>query len=304
MTDPDDKLRRHYRELAREEPGAALDAPILAASRRAVARPWAARRWGPPVSIAAVLMLAVGVSLNMQREQPGVEYAEPARQNLAPAATPPQAPAPLPQERAQSLERRDATAALRSRPAAPSERKREEKFALPSVPSKDEAPSANVAVEKKPAAKSDTALADSAPERPAPRPYFVPEPPVPASPPAAAPASPPVASVAASPRAVAAATSAATAAPLAKTTRDASEARQAESMQAPAVAGRMKEADSLAQGIRAQAPPLPPEQELERIARLRLEGRHAEADKALEEFRRRHPDFRIPAATWERVKPR
>jgi hypothetical protein len=44
--------------------------------------------------------------------------------------------------------------------------------------------------------------------------------------------------------------------------------------------------------------------ELERIARLRRDGKDAEADKALEEFRRRHPDYRIPGAMWERVRPR
>ena len=44
MTDHDDKLTRRYRELAREEPSAALDAAILAASRRATARPFASRR--------------------------------------------------------------------------------------------------------------------------------------------------------------------------------------------------------------------------------------------------------------------
>ena len=47
-----------------------------------------------------------------------------------------------------------------------------------------------------------------------------------------------------------------------------------------------------------------PVRELERIGRLRGEGRHAEADRALEQFRRRHPDYRIPEAVWERVKPR
>ena len=45
-----------------------------------------------------------------------------------------------------------------------------------------------------------------------------------------------------------------------------------------------------------------PEQWLERIARLRREGRHDEADQALAEFRKRHPDFRIPAETLERVE--
>jgi hypothetical protein len=47
-----------------------------------------------------------------------------------------------------------------------------------------------------------------------------------------------------------------------------------------------------------------PARELERIARLREAGAQREADRALEAFRRRHPDFRIPEAMWERVKPR
>jgi hypothetical protein len=37
-----------------------------------------------------------------------------------------------------------------------------------------------------------------------------------------------------------------------------------------------------------------PERLLERIAELRKQGRHEEADKALEDFRRRYPDYRIP----------
>ena len=48
----------------------------------------------------------------------------------------------------------------------------------------------------------------------------------------------------------------------------------------------------------------PREVELERIARLRAESRHEEADKALTEFRRLNPDYRIPEALWERVKAR
>jgi hypothetical protein len=49
---------------------------------------------------------------------------------------------------------------------------------------------------------------------------------------------------------------------------------------------------------------LSPEQELERIARLRADGRHDEADKAIEEFRRAYPVYRIPDAMWERIKRR
>lgn len=47
-----------------------------------------------------------------------------------------------------------------------------------------------------------------------------------------------------------------------------------------------------------------PDRELERIARLREAGSHAQADAALAEFRRRRPDYRIPEGMWERVKPR
>jgi hypothetical protein len=47
-----------------------------------------------------------------------------------------------------------------------------------------------------------------------------------------------------------------------------------------------------------------PARELERIAKLREASRHDEADRALADFRRNHPDHRIPDAMWDRVKPR
>jgi len=47
-----------------------------------------------------------------------------------------------------------------------------------------------------------------------------------------------------------------------------------------------------------------PERELERIAELRGQAKHDEADKALAEFRKRYPDFKIPAAMLERVERR
>jgi len=40
------------------------------------------------------------------------------------------------------------------------------------------------------------------------------------------------------------------------------------------------------------------------ILKLREEGRHFDADKALEQFRRNHPGYRIAEAMWERVRPR
>lgn len=87
-----------------------------------------------------------------------------------------------------------------------------------------------------------------------------------------------------------------TAAPTARAKREAAGAA-ADSVAASGAAAREMR--------RAAAEPDPdPQRELERIAGLRAEGRHADADRALEQFRRRHPDFRIPAAMWERVRPR
>jgi len=44
-----------------------------------------------------------------------------------------------------------------------------------------------------------------------------------------------------------------------------------------------------------------PREWLERIARLRREGRVKEADDSLAEFRRRHPDYEIPKEMREAV---
>jgi hypothetical protein len=47
-----------------------------------------------------------------------------------------------------------------------------------------------------------------------------------------------------------------------------------------------------------------PEQDLERIAGLRKQEKHDEADKALAEFRKRYPEYKIPPAMLERVERR
>jgi hypothetical protein len=186
MTDPDDKLERAYRALAKEEPPPALDAAILSAARRSVTRPSLARRWGVPVSLAAVLMLAIGVTLEMRNEKPGVEMAAPAAPEALRAAPAPAAPPP----------------------AAPAEA------------------------------------------------------------PAEAPVAPPVA------------------AQLAPTPK----------------AAAKREAAGATADVMANAHD--PHAELERIAKLRAEGRDEEADRALDEFRKRFPHYRIDDATWARVKPR
>jgi TolA-binding protein len=54
----------------------------------------------------------------------------------------------------------------------------------------------------------------------------------------------------------------------------------------------------------ARVPADTPEHEFERIAQLRAEGRHDEADKAFLEFRRRYPGFRITEEMLRRVERR
>ena len=100
----------------------------------------------------------------------------------------------------------------------------------------------------------------------------------------------------------AAAAGAAANAPAAATPRATQDSLQAE----PQRTKREAESDAasmrdLKKSIAAEADPA---RELERIAQLRTDGKNTEADQALEAFRKRYPDYRIPDAMWQRVKPR
>jgi hypothetical protein len=88
--------------------------------------------------------------------------------------------------------------------------------------------------------------------------------------------------------------------------RQAAAERAARAAPAEVAAAREMQQPSLRESVakRAGEAADTPEKELERIARLRSEGRHEEADKALAEFRKRHPDFRIPEPMLERVERR
>ena len=100
----DARVSARYRELAREEPSARLDAEILGAARARAARP-GARRWAVPVSLAAVLVLSVLVTTRIHEEAPELEsVARAPVERAAKPATPPAAQtareAPRPARRA------------------------------------------------------------------------------------------------------------------------------------------------------------------------------------------------------------
>jgi len=230
MSEHDEKLDRAYRALAKEEPPAALDAAILAASRRAVARPSLARRWAVPVSLAATLVLVVGVTLEMQREQPGVELSVPEKKGEIP------------------LSQGSPEPAQTSTPAAPEASAPPAPQASPPV-----APQAKPSLAPRAKRREGQALRDESDRAQG------------AAPPQAA-------------------------APM--MARPAPEtAKEAERFGARRAAG-------------ANAAAANPHDALEKIAKLRAEGRDEEADRALEEFRKRYPDYRIDDAMWVRVKPR
>ena len=77
----------------------------------------------------------------------------------------------------------------------------------------------------------------------------------------------------------------------------------ADSLQAAPAARASAPAANLS-SMKARADIEDPKAELERIAKLRAEGKDEEADRALEDFRRRHPGYRMDDATWEQVKRR
>jgi hypothetical protein len=72
---------------------------------------------------------------------------------------------------------------------------------------------------------------------------------------------------------------------------------------APRLAQRAPAAQApAAPQVLSSAVALNPEQLLERIAGLRKEGRHNEADKALAEFRQRYPDYRMSEEMLKKVE--
>jgi hypothetical protein len=219
----DERVSAAYRGLGREEPPAGLDAAILAAARRP------RRRWAVPVSIAAVVVLAVGVTLRVQLEQP--EEAQPVA--MAPRVL--QAPATPPVALSEVKKERRAPAAAAPAPAA-----EEPALRMRQAPARD-----SVAL----GARGTDARAGAADETPR------------------------------------------------------QEVQGTIAPAAPAVAGRL-EYRPAPLGAQLAGKPETPEEWLERIARLRAEGKDREADESLAEFKRRFPDYEIPEKMRARLERR
>lgn len=243
----DVEISRKYRQLEAAEPPRALDEAILAAARReagagpsslqARAARGGRQRWYAPLATAAVLVLAVAVTLNMQLERPGIE--SPAPQAVRQQTAPPAAPAPT----AVAKEEATPKVAAKAKPAparAAAAAREPQPFAAPQAPAHAAGGTGELVRRMEERSSRDAAEADSrAPQ-------------------------------------VGAAQSLAKRAPRAE----------------------------VQEKLQAAKPGDTPERELERIAELRAQGRHEEADKALAEFRKRHPEFRIPEVTRERVERR
>jgi hypothetical protein len=95
----EDDIARVYAAGAQDEPPATLDHKILAAAQQAVrartSRKGFGARWAVPVSIAAVMVLTLGVLLRLQAPDPRTPTESGPPQAPAAAAVPPQPVAPL-----------------------------------------------------------------------------------------------------------------------------------------------------------------------------------------------------------------
>jgi hypothetical protein len=85
----DPQISRRYRQLGAEEPSAELDRAILGAARRATSR----HRWYSSLAAAAVLIFAVALVVQLERQPPDqVPTSAPATTVAAPSSDKPAAP--------------------------------------------------------------------------------------------------------------------------------------------------------------------------------------------------------------------
>jgi hypothetical protein len=154
MTEHEDpRVSAGYQALGREHPPEALDAAILAASRRAVGagpRRSRLRRWALPVSIAAVVVLTMSIVVRIELERPDLETATPV----------PVTPEVLEQKAPRRADENEADAARAKRKERPAAKAKSE--ALEAAPAPAAAP-ARQFVPEPPAARSPASAEPTAP---------------------------------------------------------------------------------------------------------------------------------------------
>jgi hypothetical protein len=283
----DPKVSRRYRELGAEEPSRELDQAVLAAAHRAADRahaplvaPAGRHRWYFAFGAAAILVLAVAITVQVER-QPDPEALPPSTVSVPP-------------DRADRFYEKESKEQVEpSKPLAdagpPPARERRK------APAQQTAPAVPPLAGVKPEA-AEVARADRLEARQQQAPSEMQNVP-PAAP--ATPAPPPSAQT--DSRDLSSSTAAG-----ALFSRQGEASRSlgtAPAADQPASSPEAKARLQAKAGVTASiAPPLGPEQLLERIAELRQQGKHEEADKALAEFRQRYPEYRISEEMLKKVE--
>lgn len=279
----DPRLERLYREAARETPPAHLDASILAAARReAGARPRslssALRRWHVPVSIAAVVIVSASLVI-LVREEGGEQVVQaPSSTATTPAEQPAQpASKPTLAEPASKADRPRAASPMPQRPESRDDARAPAELSklADGVRPEPEAP--------KTSAHENVATPESAPKQ-LPQPFL---------------ASPSVAEErAATPPADAVMAGRIEGVPATATEPLAARsARDAPPAKAMARAMQTKPAEQDRQPVWHGFETEPPQKWLDKIEELKRQGRAADAEDMLSEFKRRFPGYAPPVGT-------
>ncbi len=279
MTDEDKRdelVTATYRGLPEEASPPEIDAAVLAAARQGIA-PAHRRNWTVPVSLAAVLVLAVGLTVRMEHERPDVATME--------VPPPPAKSEPVPKVQRNSSAQPSAPTPPEARPGAPREAAPRHAEPAPSI-----APMAPPQMSREPDRRQDRAKAQA--EAPKEKRSNVQVAPNPAAD-AARSSSSNVPSLAAPPAS----------APRADVQERSASREEQAPLTAPARATAATTAKSAAPdtGLVANSQEAP-DVWLERIAVMRTQGRQIEADVNLAEFRRIYPKFNIPAQMRERIE--
>jgi hypothetical protein len=291
----DGRLARAWRGASREEPPAALDDAVRAAARRAVqAGPRVGHgpfggRWRVPLSIAAVLVVSATLTLLVAERR---EHVPSAGLDAAPAAPPAVAPEPHAPARNAAPSGGNAASLRKQSADEPAQPLRESRTELYTAPAEAGGTIAHDAAPEAPGLQSapapPTAGAQRARDAAPLRTYEE----------SAAPAAAPAADAQVGENETGEAKKEG---PQAFPEREQARAdtRTKSRMEADAVEMGKRESaqgDEAATPSTAQRaePPLDPKAWLERILALRREGKLQEADRSLQEFRRRHPDYLLP----------